>query len=104
MTNTAKAVWNYALFRVLKTDGTEAEIRVKGRDRWALESLIAAGPKGCTPLDHSGPRWSAYVFSLRHECGVQIETVHEKHGPPFEGNHARYVLVSRVIPASGVQS
>ena len=103
MTNTANSVWHSAPFRVLKTDGTEAQISVKGRDRWALENLIAAGPKGCTPLDHPGPRWSAYVHALRHECGVQIETVHEKHGPPFEGSHARYVLISRVFPASGVQ-
>ena len=96
--------WAKARYTVHSDDGITHDITILGRDRWALESLIAAGPKGCTPLDHSGPRWSAYVFSLRHECGVQIETVHEKHGPPFEGNHARYVLVSRVIPASGVQS
>ena len=103
MTNTAKAVWNYAPFRVLKTDGTETQISVKGRDRWALECLIAAGAKGCTPIDHPGPRWSAYKFNLK-ELGVEIDKITEMHAGPFQGHHARYVLVSRVIPASAVQS
>ena len=55
-----------------------------------------AGPSGCTPIDHPGPRWSAYVHSLKNDYGVEIETRHEKHGPPFAGTHARYVLVSKV--------
>ena len=103
MTNTAKAVWNYAPFRVVKTDGTETQIIVKGRDRWALECLIAAGPKGCTPIDHPGPRWSAYKFNLK-ELGVEIDKITEMHDGPFQGHHARYVLVSRVTPVGGVQS
>ena len=88
--------WGDARYRVTRTDGTEREFFVKGRDRWALQNLMDAGPAGCTPIDHPGPRWSAYVFSLKNECGVEIETRHEKHGPPFEGTHARYILVSKV--------
>ena len=103
MTNTANNVWNSAPFRVMKTDGTEAQISVKGRDRWSLENLIAAGPKGCTPIDYPGPRWSAYKFNLK-ELGVEIDKITEMHDGPFHGHHARYVLVSRVIPASGMQS
>ena len=102
MTNSANDIWNYAPFRVLKTDGTETQISVKGRDRWALECLIAAGPKDCTTIDHPGPRWSAYKFDLK-ELGVEIDKISEMHDGPFQGNHACYVLVSRVIPASGVQ-
>ncbi len=94
--------WAKARFITHNDDTAPRAIAVQGRDRWALECLINAGAKGCTPIDHPGPRWSAYVHDLRHECGLQIETIHEKHGPPFEGNHARYVLKTRVTLAEGV--
>lgn len=87
--------WDVASFTVRNPDAEPLNIAVKGRDRWALESLIDAGPKGCTPIDRPGPRWSAYVFNLRG-LGVRIETVHEAHAGPFKGNHARYVLQSHV--------
>ena len=93
--------WAKARFTVHDSDDTASEITVQGRDRWALECLISAGAKGCTPIDQPGPRWSAYVHALRHECGLAIETVHEKHSGPFQGNHARYVLKSRVTLAEG---
>lgn len=70
-------------------------IRVVGRDAWALQNLIGAGERGCTPIDHPGPRWSHYVFKLRR-FGFVIETVDEKHAGPFSGTHARYVLRSQV--------
>lgn len=66
-----------------------------GRDGWALRELIRAGERGVTPLDTPGPRWSAYVFKLRR-AGLEIETVHEAHGAPFPGHHARYVLKTPV--------
>jgi hypothetical protein len=66
-----------------------------GRDAWALMELHRAGETGCTPIDHPGPRWSAYVLKLRNR-GLQIETVTERHGGPFAGRHARYVLRSRI--------
>jgi len=68
---------------------------VKGRDAWALSELMAAGGKGCTPIDTPGPRWSAYVHNLR-KAGLIIETHHEAHAGPFPGSHARYVLVSAI--------
>ena len=68
---------------------------VIGRDAWALKNLMDAGKRGCTPIDHPGPRWSHYVFKLRG-MGFIIETVHEDHGGPFAGTHARYVLHSQV--------
>ena len=70
-------------------------IVVSGRDRWALECLVNAADKGCTPIDTPGPRWSAYVYNLR-KMGVCIETLNEPHKGPFAGTHARYVLRSTV--------
>jgi hypothetical protein len=70
-------------------------ITIRGRDAWALLCLLDAGPKGCTPIDHPGPRWSAYVFNLRR-AGLVIETLHESHAGPFAGTHARYVLRSEI--------
>lgn len=71
------------------------DIRVKGRVRWALDRLLAAGRMGCTPITEPAPRWSAYVFELR-SLGVHIETIHEKHAGDFPGTHARYVLRAKV--------
>lgn len=68
---------------------------VVGRDAWALQNLLRAGERGCTPIDTPGPRWSHYVFKLRR-AGFIIETVDESHGGPFAGTHARYVLRSHV--------
>ena len=69
---------------------------VAGRDAWALAELVRCGERGCTPIDNPGPRWSAYVHALRTERGLAIETLHENHGGPFPGTHARYVLRSQV--------
>lgn len=76
---------------------------VTGRNAWALDELVKAGSKGCTPIDVPGPRWSAYVHNLRQEHGLAIETVNESHAGLFAGRHARYVLHSAVeILVSGV--
>ena len=69
---------------------------VSGRNAWALLELVKAGPHGCTPIDHPGPRWSGYVHNLRREHGIAIETLHEPHKGPFPGTHARYVLRNEV--------
>lgn len=70
-------------------------ISCTGRDAWALLHLIKEGPKGCTPINNPGPRWSAYVFNLR-QMGLAIQTIDERHSGPFPGTHARYVLQNRV--------
>ena len=62
-----------------------------GRSAWALQQLHAANDNGCTPIDHPGPRWSGYVHKLR-KAGIVVETIRERHGGPFAGDHARYVL------------
>lgn len=76
-----------------------------GRDAWAFRQLKNADARGCTPIDHPGPRWSAYVHKLR-KAGFSIETITEPHGGPFAGKHARYVLRSEttVIEADEVQA
>ena len=70
-------------------------VTVIGRDAWALCELHHAGAAGCTPMTHPGPRWSGYVYKLR-KLGLRIETLTERHGGPFAGHHARYVLRSRI--------
>lgn len=76
-------------------DGVECQKIVSGRDAWALSELMKAGPKGCTPIDTPGPRWSAYVFNLRG-AGLAISTLHEPHSGQFSGTHARYVLNTNI--------
>lgn len=79
----------------IKVRHGERVLAVSGRAAWALSQLIDAGETGCTPIDNPGPRWSDYVFKLKKR-GLVIETVDEKHGGPFAGLHARYVLKSPV--------
>lgn len=81
-------------------DGKPFTIKAKGREAWALERLIEAGTKGCTPLSEPAPRWSSYVHKLR-ERGVPIETVHEPHGGEFSGTHGRYILHARIEGIGG---
>lgn len=90
-----KINWALTAFDITKTDGQTFQALVKGRDLWALQNLIAAGANGCTPIDHPGPRWSAYVKNLR-DSGIEIDTITETHKGDFPGHHARYVLRSTV--------
>jgi hypothetical protein len=85
-------------FRVHEPEGSTRTIEVIGRNAWALGTLIAAGPAGCTPITHPGPRWSSYVHKLR-AMGLNVATVTEDHDGPYSGTHARYVLRQRVEPA-----
>jgi hypothetical protein len=62
-------------------------VTVRAREAWALLALMAAGERGCMPIDHPGPRWSGYVHDLRRL---------EPHQGAFPGSHARYLLRSRV--------
>mgnify|MGYP003664246654 CR=1 FL=1 len=90
------------LYRVTPSDGSDLfTIEAKGRDAWALNRLIEAGPKGCTPLEEPAPRWSAYVHRLR-ELNVPIETIWEKHGGTYPGKHGRYVLRADVRKGGAV--
>lgn len=98
-----KDKWGTALYTIHNEAEGTRDIAVSGRDRWALEALIAAGQKGCTPIDTPGPRWSGYVFNLRQLC-VPIETITETHCGPFKGTHARYVLSASVTRCEGADA
>jgi len=67
----------------------------RGRFAWTLDALLQSGDAGCTPISRPAPRWSHYVWRLRGD-GVSIETIDEKHAGPYAGQHARYVLRSKV--------
>jgi hypothetical protein len=69
--------------------------RFRGRFAWALHELIQAAEGGCTSIERPAPRWSHYVWWLRRK-GISIETITEKHGGPYAGTHARYVLRSSI--------
>jgi hypothetical protein len=81
--------------RVRIGDGDGVVVTVRGREAWALLSLMAAGERVCTPIDTPGPRWSGYVHDLR-KLGIVIDTVRERQAGRFPGDHARYVLRSRI--------
>jgi hypothetical protein len=70
-----------------------AAVSLIGRYARAFRQLKNDNARGCTPIDHPGPRFSSYVHKLR-KAGFSIETVTEAHGGPFAGKHARYVLRS----------
>ena len=61
------------------------------KEMLALAALINAGCCGVTALELSGwaYRLGAYVHTLRHGYGLEIETLREPHDG---GWHARYVL------------
>ena len=69
---------------------------VNGPEAWALLELMRAGSKGCTPIGNPGPRWSGYVFNLKSDHGLNIDTRHEFHRGDFPGTNARNVLHNAV--------
>ena len=77
----------------LLPDGREQSLQ--GRFAWALAGLLAAGEKGCSPIDQPGPRWSAYVHKLLR-AALAIETLEDRHAGPYHGPHNRYALRSAV--------
>lgn len=101
MTEQNNIKWGTKEFQVFPENGKPFIAKVSGRERWALECLIKAGANGCTPIDNPGPRWSAYVYDLRHEHQIPIETETEKHKGDFPGSHARYRLTALVLPLAG---
>ncbi len=71
------------------------EFITTGQTARALVALHDAGTKGVTALEVSSwaYRFGAYVFDLRHDHGLNIETLREDHsGPAGPGWHGRYVL------------
>lgn len=71
----------------------ERQFVVQGRPGWALNELVKASERGCSAADFpAGIRLAHFVYKLRHEHELLIETEHEAHGGPFPGSHAVYRL------------
>lgn len=85
-----------AKFIVTLCDGTQRMLLLSGRQAWTLQALIDVGEKGCAPISHPAPRWSAYVHDLRTQYFIDIETIMEPHKGTYPGTHGRYVLRSDV--------
>lgn len=79
----------------LLNDDRPRTLTAVGRDAWALQELLEAGPEGLTTLTRPAPRWSHYIWKLRR-LGLLIETKHESHGGDFAGHHGRYRLLSKI--------
>jgi hypothetical protein len=87
--------------RIGSSDGPV--VSLIGRDACALRRLKGADADGGTPIEHPGPRWSAYVRKLR-KAGFSIETITENHPDPLAAKHARHVLRSEVTEGDEVQA
>lgn len=79
----------------IRAVGPAGPFTATGQVAKALSALVAAGARGVTALEVNSwaYRLGAYVHSLRHDCGLAIETVREPHDG---GWHGRYVLRSPV--------
>jgi hypothetical protein len=69
---------------------------LNGRNAQILDLLIDRGAAGLSAAEVApGVRLAAHIERLR-KAGVPINTVHERHGGPFAGHHARYRLAREV--------
>ncbi len=86
-------------FVVTDDDGRDRDLILVGQYARTLRALIQASSKGITALDVSNTwalRLGHYVFVLRREHNIDIETRREEHdGATGKGWHARYVLHTR---------
>lgn len=80
----------------IEAKGPFGRFMVTGQTARALVALVKAGRAGVTALEVNSwaYRLGAYVHRLRHENGLAIETVREKHDG---GWHGRYVLRCAVV-------
>lgn len=77
-------------------DGENYTFTVQGKTARTLLALIKASNRGITALELSNTwavRLSAYIFNLRRNNGLDIETLEEPHP---DGWHGRYVLKTPV--------
>jgi len=96
----------FTTFELVEADGSTRTFGTCGRFAQMLRALIEAGESGVTSLTLSqswAVRVSHYVFRLRRDHNLLIETQREEHGGPFEGHHGRYVLRSRVRVIEGTE-
>lgn len=69
---------------------------IEGRVASTLIELDRVGERGLSSIEQIGPRLSHYIFIIRRELGIVVETVTEKHSGVFSGHHARYILRSPI--------
>ena len=96
----------FTTFEILMPDGTRRLVGTSGRFAMMLRALVTAGEEGVTSLTLAqswAVRTSHYVFRLRRDHGLLIETRMEPHGGPYSGNHARYILRDRVRILDGAE-
>jgi hypothetical protein len=67
-----------------------------GRFAQTLFALVENGERGVSSLACQGIRLGHYVFILRREHGVKIDTEREAHGGVCPGTHGRSRLSSTV--------
>lgn len=87
--------WGRGVFLVRDDTPETILIILYGRDRWALECLIVAGDRGCTPIELPAPRWSTFIRHLR-ASGLKIDRLVEAQMNGNRGRRVRYVLRSHV--------
>jgi hypothetical protein len=88
-----------ATFELTEADGSTRRFSTCGRFAMTLKALIEAGAEGVTSMTLAQSwaiRTSHYVYRLRRDHGLMIETIKEPHDGEFAGHHARYVLHDRV--------
>jgi hypothetical protein len=85
---------NYVCF-VYRLDVFEYPFCITGQKLRTLNALIDAGDKGITALSVSSWafRLASYIYDLRHDHGLEIQTIDEPHEGGF---HARYRLISNI--------
>ena len=83
-------------------NGEPRQYFTKGRVAQTLLCLVEAGERGITALEVStwALRLAAYVHTLRHDFGLDIETQREPHEG---GMHARYTLITPVEVIDTIQ-
>ncbi|MBT0958915.1 hypothetical protein IV417_16120 [Alphaproteobacteria bacterium KMM 3653] len=72
--------------------------KLSGRIGQTMHNLMQAKSAGITSLESPALRLASHIHVLR-KMGFSIETELEPHGGTYSGNHARYRLLSEVVPA-----
>lgn len=77
---------------VIKIGDQPDLVTLTGRQAWCVDRLVTAGESGITSIESPGARVAHFVFLLRKEQGLSIETEREQHTGPYPGGHGRYRL------------
>ncbi|MDO6588294.1 hypothetical protein Q4543_22635 [Salipiger sp. 1_MG-2023] len=95
--------WAKAPYIITLPTGEQRTVYIGGRERWAIEELRKAGPKGRTGREALGPRWAAYIWKAKHLHGIPIADAWEPHEGEHPGRHKRWFLDCDIRPATPAQ-